>query len=81
MRDYRDSTHYRDSLGLFISDGHRFMQENDPKHRSGVAKNIFDENGINWWKMLAESSDLNPIENLSYELKEFIQGQVKPSNK
>ena len=53
----------------------------DPEHRSVVAKDIFDENGINWWKMPAESPDLNPIENLWYELKEFIQGQVKPSNK
>lgn len=62
-------------------DGHRFMQDNDPKHASRVAKDFFDENGINWWKTPPESPDLNPIENLWHELKEFIRGQVKPSNK
>ena len=29
--------------------GHRFMQNNDPKHNSRVAKVFFAENGVNWW--------------------------------
>ena len=44
--------------------GHRFMQDNDPKHTSQKAKSFFDEKGVNWWKTPPESPDINPIENL-----------------
>lgn len=40
-----------------------------------------EANTINWWKTPAESPDLNPIENLWHELKEFIRREVKPTNK
>ena len=60
---------------------HRFMQDNDPKHTSRVAKAFFASNNINWWKTPPESPDMNPIENLWHELKEFIRGQVKPTTK
>ena len=59
-------------------DQHRFMQDNDPKHTSIRAKNFFDENNVVWWKTPAESPDLNPIENLWHEMKEFIRREVKP---
>ena len=36
---------------------------------------------MNWWKTAAESPDLNPIENLWHELKEFIRREVKPITK
>ena len=62
-------------------DCHRFMQDNDPKHTSRVAKEFFMANDINWWRTPAESPDMNPIENLWHELKEFIRREIKPRNK
>lgn len=49
--------------------GHRFMQENDPKHTSRRAQKFFEDNNINWWRTPPESPDTNPIENLWHELK------------
>ena len=50
-------------------DGHRFMQDNDPKHTSRRAQKFFEDNSINWWRTPPESPDANPIENLWHELK------------
>ena len=61
--------------------GHRFMQDNDPKHTSLLAKSFYDRKNINWWKTPPESPDLNPVENLWHELKEFIRREVKPRTK
>lgn len=72
-------------LLLFIANNfptsHRFMQDNDPKHTSRLAKQFFEENNVNWWKTPPESPDCNPIENLWHELKEFIRREVKPHTK
>ena len=57
------------------------MQDNDPKHTSRHAAQFFEENNINWWKTPPESPDLNPIENLWHELKEYIRREVKPKIK
>ena len=62
-------------------DSHRFMQDNDPKHASHYARDFLVNKGINWWKTPAESPDLNPIENLWHEMKEFVRREVKPKTK
>ncbi len=49
--------------------GHRFMQDNGPKHTSRLAKSFFAEDGVNWWHISPESLDANPIEDLWHELK------------
>ena len=62
-------------------DGHRFMQDNDPKHTSKLASETMLKNGINWWKTPPESPDMNPIENMWHELKNHLRSRVKPKNK
>ena len=60
---------------------HRFMQDNDPKHTSRAARDFFSRSNINWWRTPPESPDMNPIENLWHELKEYIRRVVKPKTK
>ena len=57
------------------------MQDNDPKHTSNYAADFLEEEGINWWKTPTESPDLNPIENLWHELKEYISREIKSKTK
>lgn len=61
--------------------GHKFMQDNDPKHTSNYIANFFEEHNINWWKTPPESPDFNPIENMWHELKEYLRREVKPTSK
>ena len=60
------------------SDGHKFMQDNDPKHTFRYADQWMRDNGVNWWKTPPKSPDMNPIENLWHELKEHIRREAKP---
>ena len=59
-------------------EGHRFMQDNDPKHASLHAQAFYRDKGI---KTPAESPDINPIENMWHELKEYIRREIKPRTK
>ena len=53
----------------------------DPKHTWRLAKNILATHNINWLKTPPESPNLNPIENLWHELKEFNWKVVELRNK
>ena len=68
-------------INTLYPDEHRFVQDNDPKHTSTLAKSFYRENGINWWATPAESPDANPIENMWHEMKEYLRRVVKPRKK
>ena len=75
-----------DHLLPFLSEAfpggdYRFMQDNDPKHTSRVAKDFFEEKDIKWWPTPASSADFNPIERIWAELKHYIARTVKPISK
>ena len=61
----------------FQGSGYRLMQDNDPKHTSTKAKEVFEQEGINWWPTPASSADVNPIEQVWRELKYYIARHVK----
>ena len=57
------------------------MQDNDPKHCSCYAQCFYEENGVNWWRTPPKSPDMNPIESVWHELKEYLRREIKPTNK
>ena len=59
-------------------DGHRFQQDNNPKHTSNYTKDFLDK-AINWLKTPAESPDLNPKKCMGFT-EVFLRHQYKPKN-
>jgi transposase len=53
------------------------MQDNDQKHVSHKIIELFERNQVNWWRTPPECPDLNPIENLWHELKEYLRARIK----
>jgi hypothetical protein len=59
----------------------RLMQDNDSKHVSRSTVAFMEQNGITHWKTPASSPDLNPIENMWHQMKNYIRKTVKPRTK
>ena len=74
-----------DFLVPFISakfpDGHCFLQDNDLKHTSQLAKAYLKDQGINWWHTPVISVAINPIERVWAELQQYIGRRAKPLKK
>ena len=67
----------------FPDEDYCFMQDNDPKHTSRVAKDFYSlsSKNIKCWPTPASSADFNPIGRVWRELKHFIARHVKPLTK
>ena len=67
-------------LETVYPDGHRFQQDNDPKHTSHYARDFIEDKEINWFKTPAVSPDLNPTELIWHALKDYLSNEYKPKN-
>ncbi|KAL6726205.1 hypothetical protein Aduo_008200 [Ancylostoma duodenale] len=59
----------------------RLAQDNDPKHRSRFTRKWLDENHIACMEWPPESPDINPIENVWHQMKEYLRNEFKPNSK
>ncbi len=67
-------------LATHYPEGHRFQQDNDPKHTSRYARWWYKKKEINWFKTPTSSPDLNPIELIWHSLKDYLRIEYKPKN-
>ena len=65
----------------FLNMAFHFQQDNDPKHTSRLAREIFAWENINWWRTPPESPDLNPMERVWSHMKQFLTYTVRPRKK
>ena len=65
----------KDFLLLVHIDLRKIMTSSNVHAR--YAQRFYEEAGMNWWHTPPESPDLNPIENLGHELKDYLLGQQR----
>lgn len=63
-----------------MAKSHKFMQNNDPKHTSHVACSFLQANNIRWSRTPPNSPDVSAMENVWYDMKEYIRDKVRPSS-
>ncbi|CAF0894361.1 unnamed protein product [Brachionus calyciflorus] len=54
----------------------KLHQDNDPKHNSFLCRSFLNLNNIDWIKSPPKSPDLNPIELVWNELKDFVRKKM-----
>ncbi len=60
---------------------HSLQMDNAPCHSSWYTKQFLIQNRIYHFKTPAQSPDLNPIELVWHDLKDYISRVIKPNNK
>jgi hypothetical protein len=74
------SQHLLSSANKLFGDNHWwYFQDNDPKHRSGVAKQWLFNQGIQCIDVPPYSGDLNPMENLWSDLNRRVESHFSQS--
>jgi len=59
-----------------FADGHKFHQDNNPKHSAKLSQEFLVSTGINWVKTPPKSHDLNPIELVWAELIQVVSKRL-----
>ena len=60
---------------------YRLHMDNARCHVSRITKRFFTRNSINHFKTPAQSPDLNPIELVWHDLKDYLSKIIEPTNK
>jgi hypothetical protein len=64
---------------IHFADHHTLHKDNAPCQSSRSSRNYLTANNINHFKTSAQSPDLNPIELVWHDLKNYISNEVKPN--
>jgi hypothetical protein len=78
-RDIFEGNLFQSSRDLRLGRRFTFQQDNDPTHNARATLEWFKGKQLNVLEWPSQSSELNPIENLWYDLKTAVH-QRKPSN-